>query len=176
VRTRNPKRKSAKKEDRNRSRGLSPITLPVRSQEARDRALHVLSTMRQHSRISLASAANLQGVKPATVWKYFPSSLSKTKGRFRVTKSDRYSATLYIPDVDGNSVPVRTRSSIQRKEVSEYLRDLGRYLRGNRDALARWHGKNIAGVELLTAGSTIKAIEPALSDFSLYRAFSGGAA
>lgn len=157
-------------------RELSDATLPARSQLARDNALHVLSAMRHDSSLSLARAAKLQGIKPATVWKYFPSALPKSKGKFRVTKGDRYSVTLYIPDAEGNSIPVQTRSSKQRTEASEYLRDLGRYLRGNRDALARWHGKKIAGVELLTAGSALKTIEPALSDFSLYRSFNGGAA
>jgi len=117
----------------------------------------------------------MQGVKPETVKKYLPSALPKTKGRFRVTKSDRYTATLFVPDVHGNAVPVRTHSSRQREQLSRYLRDLGRHLRGDRNALARWHGKRIAGVELVTAGRTIVAIEPALSDFSLYRAFNGGA-
>ena len=132
--------------------------------------------MRHDSRLSLARAAKLQGSKPATVWKYFPSALPKSNGKFRVTKGDRYSATLYIPDAEGNSIPIQTRSSKQRTEASEYLRDLGRYLRGNRDALARWQGRKIAGVEVLTAGNAIKTIEPALSDFSLYRTFNGGGA
>lgn len=158
-----------------RTHKLSAANLSLRSQQARDHALHVLSAMRHDSKLSLTRAAKLQGIKPATVWKYFPSALTKSKGKFRATKGDRYSATLYIPDAEGNSVPVQTRSSKQRREVSEYLRDLGRYLRGNRGALARWQGKRIAGVELLTAGSAIKTIEPALSDFSLYRTFNGGA-
>ena len=51
-----------------------------------------------------------------------------------------------------------------------------RYLRGKRDTLAAWHGKKIAGVKLVTDGRTLAAIEPALSEFSLYRAFNGGAA
>ena len=155
---------------------LANISLSERSQLARDRSLHVLSAMRHDPNLSLTHAAKLQGIKPETVKIYLPSALPKSNGRFRATKSDRYSATLYIPDVDGNSVPVRTRSSKQRTEVSEYLRDLGRYQRGNRYALARWHGRTIAGVELLTDGRAIKTIEPALSDFSLYRTFNGGEA
>jgi hypothetical protein len=86
---------------------------------------------------------------------------------------DRYTVTLYVPDAQGNAVPVRTRSSKEREQLSQYLRDLGRFLRGNRDALARWQGKKIAGAELVTATRTILAIEPALSEFSLYRAFNG---
>jgi hypothetical protein len=132
--------------------------------------------MRRDPSLSLSHAANLQGVKPDTVKKYLPSALKKSNGKFQATKSDRYSATLYIPDAHGNSIAVKTHSSKEREQLSQYLRDLGRYLRGKRDALAPWHGKRVAGVELVTAGRTIAVIEPALSDFSLYRTFNGGAA
>jgi hypothetical protein len=157
-----------------------PRSIPIsqlseRSYAARDRALHVLAAMRHDPNLSLTHAAKLQGVKPETVKKYFPSALREDGGRFRTTRSDRYTATLFIPDAHGNSVPVKTHSSKEREQLSQYLRDLGRYLRGQRDALAKWHGKRIAGVELVTAGRTIVAIEPALSDFSLYRTFNGGA-
>lgn len=131
--------------------------------------------MRRDPKLSLSHAAKLQGVKVETVKKYFPSALKKSDGQFRATKSDRYSATLYVPDAQGNSLAVKTHSSKEREQLSQYLRNLGRYLRGQRDALAKWSGKKIAGVELVTAGRTIVAIEPALSEFSLYRAFNGGA-
>jgi hypothetical protein len=131
--------------------------------------------MRRDPTLSLTHAAKLQGVKRETVKKYLSSALKQANGKFRVTKSDRKAATLYIPDAHGNSIAVNTRSSKDREALSRYLRDLGRYLRGSRNALAPWHGKKVAGVELLTAGRTIVAIEPALSEFSLYRAFNGGA-
>jgi hypothetical protein len=156
-------------------KNLSIGSLPERSQSARDNALHVLSAMRGDPSLSLTRAAKLEGIKPATVKKYFPSALRVSNGKFRAAKGDRYSATLYIPDSQGNSVPVKTRSSKERKELSNYLRDLGRYLRGDRNALARWQGKKIAGIELVTDGRTIKTIEPELSDFSLYRTLNGGA-
>jgi hypothetical protein len=159
---------------RKQSRALSPSSLSTRSELARDRALHVLSAMRHDSKLSLARAAKLEGFKPATVSKYFASALTKLSGKFRVKKGDRYSATLYLPDAQGNSVAVRTRSSKERTEASEYLRDLGRYQRGNRNALARWQGRTIAGVDLLTLGAAIKALEPILSDFALYRTANGG--
>ena len=147
--------------------------LRQRSQAARDRALHVLSTMRRNPRLSFTHAAKLEGVKSGTAKKYLKDALEKHKGRFRVKKRDRISATLYVPNANGNSVPVHTRSSREREQVSQYLRDLGRYLRGNRDALAAWHGKKIGGVELVTAGRVIQTIEPALSDFSVYRSLGG---
>jgi lipoate-protein ligase A len=148
--------------------------LPQQSEFARDRALHVLAAMRRDSSLSLSRAAKAEGVKPETVKKNFPLALRKSGGKFVVTKSDRYQATLYLPDASGNSVPLNTRSSRERKHAGQYLRDLGRYQRGQKDALAKWHGKKIAGVDLVTAGRTIVRIEPALSEFSLYRAFNGG--
>ena len=170
--TRNPSRKHQAAPQRRRSIPISQ--LPKRSYAARDRGFHVLAAMRDDPNLSLAHAAKLQGVKPETVKEYFPSALKKSNGRFRATKSDRYTATLYVPDIHGNAVPVKTRSSREREELGQYLRDLGRYLRGDRDALSRWRGRKIAGVELLTDERAIMAIEPALSDFSLYRTFNSG--
>jgi hypothetical protein len=168
--------RKARQPKRNSSGKLSNAKLSQRSQSAYHRSLHVLAAMRRDRKLSLTHAAKLEGVKRETVKKYFPSALKQAHGKFRVTKSDRNTATLYIPDAHGNSIPVNTRSSKDRKALSRYLRDLGRYLRGSRTALAPWHGKQIAGVPLVTDGRTIVAIEPALSEFSLYRAFNGGAA
>jgi len=158
------------------SRSLVNRKLTQPSEFARDRALHVLAAMRRDPNLSLSHAAKLEGVKPETVKKHFSSSLRKIAGKFTVTKSDRYAATLYVPDAHGNPIPLTTRSSKERREASNYLRDLGRYLRGQKNALAGWHGKKIAGVELVTAGRTVVAIEPVLPEFSLYRTLNGGAA
>jgi hypothetical protein len=159
-----------------RQRNIPIARLPERSQSARDRGLHVLAAMRHDRHLSLTHAAKLQGVRPETVKKYFPSALKKTNGKFLATKTDRYAATLYVPDADGKEVPVKTRSSKEREQLGQYLRDLGRYLRGNRDALSKWQRKKVAGVELVTDGRTLISIEPALSDFSLYRSFNPGGA
>ncbi len=167
--------KRLRKGPKGEPRRIPILQLSERSNAARDRAFHVIAAMRRDPKLSLTPAAKLQSVKPVTVKKYIPSALKKSNGQFRATKSDRYAATLYVPDAFGNPVAVHTRSSKDREALSRYLRDLGRYLRGKRDALAPWHGKKIAGVELVTGGRTIAAIEPALSDFSLYRAFNGGA-
>jgi hypothetical protein len=150
--------------------------LSQRSHAARDRSLHVLAAMRGDSSLSLSRAASLEGVKVETVKKYFPSALKIFDGRFRVTRSDRYTKTLYIPDAHGNPVAVTTRSSRDREGLGQYLRDLGRYLRGDREALSQWQQRRIAGVELVTDERAIISIEPALSDFALYRAFNGGTA
>jgi len=168
------RRNRTKQRPRKHVHDLSVSNMRERSQLARDRGLHAIAAMRDDPGLSLAHAAKLQGVRGETIKKYFPSALRKVNGKFRVTKSDRYSATLYVPDANGNSVPVHTRSSKDRKALSRYLRDLGRYLRGKRNALAPWRGKRIAGVELVTSGDVIVSIEPALSEFSLYRSTNSG--
>jgi hypothetical protein len=115
--------------------------------------------------------AKRHGVKLGTVQKTFPSALEMVGGRVRVTRSDRFKAILFIPDAQGNSVPIKTRSSKERSDAGKYLRDVGRALRGDIRALSKWRGKKIAGVELVTNMRVLAAIEPALSDFSLYRTF-----
>lgn len=172
----NHRRVKAQTRKTSKARSIPVGQLSERSHAARDRALHVLAAMRHNPNLSLTHAARLQGVKRETVKKYFPSALKQANGKLRATKGDRYTAMLYVPDAQGNAVAVKTRSSKEREQLSHYLRDLGRYLRGKRDALAPWQGKRIAGVELVTGGRTIVTIEPALSDFSLYRTFNGGAA
>lgn len=156
-----------------KSRSIPISRLPERSYAARDRGLHVLAAMRNNPALSLSHAARLEGVKVETVKKYFPSALEKSNGKYRVTRSDRYTETLYIPDAEGKAVAVKTRSSRERREGGEYLRDLGRALRGDTKALLKWRGKKIAGRELVTDMRAIVAMEPALSDFSLYRAIGG---
>jgi hypothetical protein len=170
------KKKTLKKRQSSRSprKEISIAGLSKRSEDARDRAMHAIAWKRRNPRKSFTYAAKLHGIKPATIKKHFPSALRKVKGRLQVATADRYSATLYVPDANGNSVPVHTRSSKDRKALSRYLRDLGRYLRGKRNALAPWRGKTVAGVELVTSGEVLVSIEPALSEFSLYRSTNGG--
>src|SRR5215469_460276 len=157
------------------SRSLLNRHMRQQSEFDRDRALHVIAAMRRDPKLSFTRACRLEGVKPETVLAYFSSAFTRSHGKIRVRSSDRYTAVLYAPDANGNAVPVETHSSKEREQLSRYLRDLGRYLRGQTNALADWHGKKIAGVELLTAGRAIVAIEPALSDFSLYRALNSSA-
>src|ERR1022692_1163669 len=170
MRRKLPKKKTIKKRRPSRSsRKAVPVAgLSKRNEEARDRAMHAIAFKRRNPKKTMTSVAELHGVKRATIQKYFPSAVKKINGKLEVTGTDRYSATLYVPDANGRAVPVHTRSSKDRKALSRYLRDLGRYLGGKRKALAHWRGKTIAGVELVTSEDVIVSIEPALSEFSLY--------
>lgn len=175
--TANNKIRSIVTVSRRTRRGSVPIAgLPERSQSARDRSLHVLAAMRHDPKLSLTRAARLQGVKRETVRKYFSSALTQSGGRFRVTKRDRFVAFLNLPDEQGNVRLRKFHSSKERGEAHAYLEDLNRFQRGKLVTLETWRNVNLGGLGLLTDPRTIKATEPTLSDFSLYRAFNGGAA
>jgi hypothetical protein len=173
---RKSKARRASARQNRKTHNVSVSKLSERSSASRNSALHVIAALRHDAKLSLTHASKLAGVRPETVKKYFPSALKKTNGNFQVTKSDRYTVTLYVPDANGHEIPVKTRSSREREQLGQYLGDLGRHLRGKRGALSKWQGKTIAGVELVTDPRTLIAIEPALSGFSLYRSFNAGSA
>jgi hypothetical protein len=155
-----------------RNRNAIPISqLSERSFAARDRALHVLAAMRHDQKLSLTRAASLQGVKRETVKKYFSSALSQSGGRFRVARSDRFVAFLNLPDEQGNVVLRKFHSSKERGQAHAFLEDLNRFQRGKLATLGKWRNVKLGGFGLLTDPRTIKATEPALSEFSLYRTF-----
>ncbi len=158
---------------RTRSASILSRPLPERSRRARDRVEKAVRFALQNPDVPLTRVARLHRVKVATIEDYFP--VIKVNGRLQVRWSGR-SLTVYLPDERGYPVPLHAPSRRERKQASDYLRDVGRYLRGDRNALSKWHGKKIAGVDLVTEGRTLVAMEPALSEFSLYRALNGGAA
>jgi hypothetical protein len=164
---------SSKNRSKNQEASLSRQTLSRRSQTARDRALHVIASMRRDSTLSLSRAARLKEVKSSTVLKYFRSDFKKSAGKFRVTKRDRHPETLYVPNSQGQIVPRQTHSSKERRQASEFLRDLARYRRNEPNNLPEWKNRTIGGIDLLTDPAIIRAIESAPSDFSLYRGIGG---
>ena len=167
----------SKRANKPRSRAVSiPLSsLPRRSAEARTKALHVKAAMSRDPKLSRAQAAKAEGVSVRSIQRHLPSGFEKVGGRWRAVKTDRFRETMYVPGVHGNPVPVPTTNFKQRKQVSVFLRDIGRFYRGDTTALAGWHGKRIAGVELVTSSRTLKSIEAQLADFAIYSTFNGGA-
>lgn len=129
--------------------------------------------MRRNPRLSLTRTAKLNKVKPSTVLKYYGSDFRKSAGQFRVSKSDRRAETVYVPNSQGQIVPRETHSSAERNDASAFLRELNRYTHGKPNNLVDWANRTIGGIDLLTDPATIRAAEPVLSDFSLYRGVGG---
>jgi hypothetical protein len=147
-----------------------------RQAQARERALRALSAMKRGASISRAAREN--GVTPRTIKRYAGGALVQDRpgGRIRATKSDRLVRYLQIPGPNG-PIEISVRGSKAASEVARYKAAVNRFLGGDRNALADWHGKKIAGIELVTAGNTLKGLaERDLLPYSLYRSLSGGVA
>jgi len=143
--------------------------------QARDRALHALADMRHG--FSISHAARENGVTPRTIKRYAGSALVQDRpgARIRATKSDRLVRYLQIPGPHG-PIEVTVRGSKEASEAARYKAAVNRYLRGDRNALADWHGKKIAGVPVITAGRTVVDLaDKGLLPYTLYRSLSGGA-
>ena len=165
------KRRQVRLSARN-SRGLHP-----RSQDSRERALKALAAMRRGD--TLSGAARENGVTTRTIKRYAGSALVQDRpgGRIRATKSDRLVRYLQIPGFDGRPRDVNAPGSKAASEFASYKADINRLLRGDPHAMDRWHGRRIAGIELVTDPKTL--IDQARKDilpYSLYRSLSGGAA
>jgi len=169
------KASSNARNNKTRFRSTVPSKLSERSFSARDRALHALADMRHGASISRAAREN--GVTARTVKRYAGSALRQNRpgGRIQVTKSDRLVRYLQIPGPNG-PIEITAHGSKEASDAARYKAAVNRFLRGDRNALAPWHGKKIAGIELITAGRTLKALaDKGLLPYSLYRSFNGGA-
>jgi hypothetical protein len=157
-----------------RSAQMSIAKNAGRSELARERALRALAAIRRGATLSLAAREN--GVTPRTIKRYVGTALvqSRRGGRIRALKSDRLVRYLVTPGPHG-PMQITVRGSRTASEFAKYKAAVNRFLRGDRDAMAPWHGKKIAGIELITAGGTLKSIaDKGLLPYSLYRSFSGG--
>ena len=132
--------------------------------------------MRRDPELTLTGAGELEGVSNRTLKKYLGSELKKVGNRYYVTRSDRLVAYVSLPDEHGNVLLRKTTSSRERERAGAYLADFNRYQRRDITSLKKWRNVKIGGFGLLTDPRAIKASEPEMAEFNLYRAFNGGAA
>lgn len=147
-----------------------------REAQTRQRALHALAQMRHGASISRAARDN--GVTPRMMKRYVGSALFQARpgARIRATKSDRYVRYLQIPGPHG-PIEIRVHGSKEARDIARYKAAVNRLLGGDLGALAPWHGKKIAGIELITAAQTLKRLaQKELLPYSLYRSLSGAPA
>ena len=128
---------------------------------------------------SLSKAARDNGVTIRTVKRYVASALIQDRpgGRIRATKNDRLVRHLQIPGLDGRRRDINVRGSRTASDFASYKADINRLLRGDRHVMDKWHGRRIAGIELVTDPKTlIDQARKEILPYSLYRTLSGGAA
>jgi hypothetical protein len=168
--------KTHRKRRQVRPTARNPKGLHPRSQDSRERALKALWAMRRGDTLSRATRDN--GVTIRTVKRYVGSALVQDRpgGRIRATKSDRLVRYLQIPGPDGPRA-VNVRGSKTASDFARYKAAINRLLRGDRDAMAPWHGKKIAGIELITETKTlVEQARKEILPYSLYRSLAGGGA
>lgn len=97
-------------------------------------------------------------------------------GRIRATKNDKLVRYLQIPGPDGPR-DITIPGSKTASEFANYKAAINRLLRGDRNAMARWRGKKIAGIELITDPKIlVEQARKEILPYSLYRSLVGGAA
>jgi hypothetical protein len=150
--------------------------LPASNSAARERALRALAAIRRGYTVTKAARDN--GVTVRTIKRYVGSALVQDRpgGRIRATKSDRLVRYLQIPGPDGPR-EVNVRGSKAASQFANYKAAINRLLAGDRNAMEKWHGKKIAGIELITDTKTlVEQARKEILPYSLYRSLSGGAA
>jgi hypothetical protein len=158
-----------------RKRRKSELSHPSNS-AARERAFRALAAMRRG--YTLSKAARDNGVTVRTIKRYVGPALVQDRpgGRIRATKSDRLVRYLQIPGPDGPR-DITVRGSKAASQFANYKAAINRLLRGDRDAMAAWQGKEIAGIELITDTKTlVEQARKEILPYSLYRSMSGSAA
>jgi hypothetical protein len=136
-------------------------TVSDRAFEAKQRSFHAIAGMR-HDDLSLDAAAREEGTTIATVKKYLPATLRKSRtGHWVVTKSDNYVRLLSLPGPHG-PVTVRVRGSKEAQFASAYLASVKRWGKTRKSyELAPFHGKKVGDFQLITASRTLRALEDA---------------
>ena len=171
------KRQNKSSNQRKARHRSSPTVSTIPSKNAaRDRALKALSALRHGD--TLTRAARDNGVTSRTIKRYIGSALVQDRpgGRIRATKNDRLVRYLQIPGPDGPR-DVTARGSKEASKFANYKAAVNRLLRGDRDAMARWHGKKVSGVQLITDTKTlVEQARKELLPYSLYRSLAGGGA
>jgi hypothetical protein len=166
------RRSSNPRKQRKAPAGYGGRPISDRTFEAKKRAFHAIARMRGDG-LSIEAASREEGTTPATVKKYLPAALRRSKsGRWVATKSDRYIRLIRLPDVHGPTI-VPAHGFKEAQFASAYLASLNRWARTEKAyELAPFHGKKIGNFKLITSSRTLKALADAglLQIDSLYAA------
>ena len=159
--SRSPKRKSSRR--KRKSRVPTYSNLKDRQKAAYDRTTNLVTDLRR-DKGSYSDLLRKYHLSSRTARKYGGRDLLGTRGKpVRASKADRRVRDLLFPMPTGD-VPIRTRSSRDATQLSDYYNDRDKLL-GGKLAVAKfedkWRGVQIAGEEVLTDVRTIFEMEEA---------------
>jgi hypothetical protein len=128
--------------------------------ETQKRTFHAIARM--HGGMSLDAACREEGTTPATVKKYVPRAIRRSKkGKWVLRKNDPYLRALRLPGLHG-PVTVLARGYSEAKLGSTYLAAVDRWTDSEGAyELAPFEGKSIGGHELLTSDRALRALRDA---------------
>jgi len=164
-----------KRKDATKRMRKSPHRQTAPAQATEERVVAALRAMREGAPISRAARENHVTVR--TIRRYAGDALMQDRpgGRIRALGDDPVPRYLLIPGMHGPR-EVEAKGLKTARQFARYQAAVNRFLGGDRNALADWHGKKIAGIELITAGNALKSLaQRGLLPHSFYRAFTGGA-
>lgn len=132
-----------------------------KTEETRNRALHVLARMRRTGE-TLTNTASEEHIDPRTVKKYLAAELrGLSKGEIQPTQTDRRRRNMLVPTRRGVT-PVVIHGSQQASQLGRYMSAVGQYLKtGNTDALQEFEGQSIGGHRLITDPTTLNYLAEA---------------
>jgi hypothetical protein len=125
---------------------------------------------------SASRAARENGISLRTLKEYAGGALMQDRpgGHIRPARTERLPRYLQIPGQNGPK-QITVRGLKTASKVAKYKADINRALAGDLKALAKWDGKKIAGVELITDVKVLaEQADKGLLPYSLYRSLSGG--
>ena len=104
------------------------------SEVKRDRnlAFEVLRSMRKGEKFK--NAVGTVGIKRETVIKHLGKYLTKSRGYWRVTKSDSIQAAMAFYDRDQGYITIITRNSQDRSKIGKYLSSVSKALKTGNDS------------------------------------------
>ena len=119
--------------------------LPSSAYDERQRALIVLSSMRDNSRLSLSAAARQEGTTPDAVRWFVGDAIEKRQGRWRARPADRLYRAMFVFS-NGQIVPVDVRGSRKASELARYHQAVRHFLNtGDGTLLTAFEGRSVAG-------------------------------
>jgi hypothetical protein len=117
--------------------GIAWETLSSEGKRDRNLAFEVLRSMRKGEKLKIA--LDIVGIKRETTIKHLGKYLTKSRGYWRVTKSDRIQAAMAFYDRDEGYIAIITRNSQDRSKIGKYLSAVSKALKtGNASGLQKF--------------------------------------
>jgi hypothetical protein len=145
-----------KRKKRKRSKG-DAIPRNSRQAELRERSLAVAALSRRE-KLSLATAAKIEGIRPSTVLRYAGSAFEKRGKDYRAKKTDRIPRTVIVLD-SRDKRPITVTTFRAASQIARYWNAVKKAQRtGDYSALRKFRGKRVpyGGFNFVTSPAKLK--------------------